>query len=239
MIFIRPNVVIGIGTTLHNIKLNGESVYLPCLSYHLPTAEVRLFSPQTYHKLYGGHSAVFGDRAVMMIGDMDITIPIDSEPSNVPMIFDSSCSAKEVKEIGSHVCSALPQNERKVDFLGSWSKDNFANWGIQANARFDGVSLPNVAWEENQNLSSAQKELLLWHWKLGISMHHIQELMRVSEMKEPNGAISVKDRIIVPKLSSAATCDIPVCQSCELSRAKQRKAPVVKAKANESSEGAI
>ena len=101
------------------------------------------------------------------------------------------------------------------------------------------MSLPNVASEENQNLSGAQKELLLWHWKLGISMHHIQELMKVSEMKEPNGAVSVKDRVIVPKLSSAATCDIPVCQSCELSRAKQRKAPVVKAKVNESSEGAI
>ena len=93
----------------------------------------------------------------------------------------------------------LPHYERKMDFFGSWSEDNFANWGIQANARFDGVSLPNVAWEENQNLSSAQKELLLWHWKLGISMHHIQESMKVSEMKEPNGRIRTMDRVIVPK----------------------------------------
>ena len=76
-------------------------------------------------------------------------------------------------------------------------------------------------------MTSAQKELLLWHWKLGISMQHIQELMKVAEMKEPSGAISVKDRVIVPKWSSAATCDIPVCQSCELSRAKERKAPAV------------
>ena len=56
-------------------------------------------------------------------------------------------------------------------------------------------------------------------------MQHIQELMKVAEMKEPNGAVSVKDRVIVPKLSSAATCDIPVCQSCELSRAKATESP--------------
>ena len=235
----KTNMVIGIGTTLHKFRWNGESVYLPCLSYHLPTAEVRLFSPQTYHKLYGGHSAVFGDRAVMMIGDMDITIPIDSEASNVPMVFDSSCSTKEIKEIGPHIRSALPHYERKVDFLGSWSKDNFANWGLGNTLKGRHSVLPNVASDENTNLTNAQKELLLWHWKLGISMPRIQELMKVVEMREPNGAVSVKDRVIVPKLNSAATCDIPVCQSCAVSRAKQRKPKVIKSKAIESSVGAI
>ena len=63
--------------------------------------------------------------------------------------------------------------------------------------------------------------------------------MKVADIKESNGAVSVNNHVIVPMLSSAATCDIPACQSCELSRAKQRKAPVVKAKVNESSEGAI
>jgi len=30
------------------------------LPYHLPNAEVWLFSPQTFHTLYGGKSDVFG-----------------------------------------------------------------------------------------------------------------------------------------------------------------------------------
>lgn len=218
----RTNIVVGIGTTLHKFDMNGESVYLPCLSYHLPSAEVILFSPQTYHTLYGGHSTVFGDRAVKLMNDMSITIPIDERSGNVPMVMKPACISKEIREIGPHIRSALPHYERKVDFFGSWSEDNFAN-------------LPNVALEDNQNLSSAQKELLLWHWKLGSSMQHIQELMKVAEMKEPNRAVSVKDRVIVPKLSSAATCDIHVCQSCQLSRAKQRKDPVVKTEVNESS----
>eukprot|EP00956_Cyclotella_meneghiniana_P016260 scaffold25580_cov72-Cyclotella_meneghiniana.AAC.1 len=35
----RSNTVIGMGTTLHKFRLDGEDFFLPCLSYHLPTAE--------------------------------------------------------------------------------------------------------------------------------------------------------------------------------------------------------
>ena len=45
---------------------------------------------------------------------------------------------------------------------------------------------PCIGVEENINLTNAPKELLLWHWKLGISMHHIQELMYVHTAKGPN-----------------------------------------------------
>jgi hypothetical protein len=80
-----------------------------------------------------------------------------------------------------------------------------------------GFGLPNVAVDENANLSSAQKELLLWHWKLGISMQRVQELMRVVEVEEPDGRVLVKDRVICPRIRSAASCLIPLCQSCQMS----------------------
>eukprot|EP00956_Cyclotella_meneghiniana_P005534 scaffold7111_cov22-Cyclotella_meneghiniana.AAC.1 len=35
----RSNTVIGMGTTLHKFRLDGDDFFLPCLSYHLPTAE--------------------------------------------------------------------------------------------------------------------------------------------------------------------------------------------------------
>ena len=31
---------------------------------------------------------------------------------------------------------------------------------------------------ENENLSVGQRELLLWHWKLGIGMQQVQAMMR-------------------------------------------------------------
>jgi hypothetical protein len=36
----RANTVIGIGTTCHKFQVNGEDFFMPCLSYHLPTAEI-------------------------------------------------------------------------------------------------------------------------------------------------------------------------------------------------------
>ena len=63
--------------------------------------------------------------------------------------------------------------------------------------------------------------------------------MRVSEMKEPNERIRTMDRVIVPKYETVATCEIPECQSCLLSRAKQRKPRVVDTKPVKSAEGAI
>jgi hypothetical protein len=62
----KVNKVVGIGTTLHKfVDNNGNHIYLPFVSYHLPTTDVRLFSPQIYHQLHGGHSVVNGDKVVM------------------------------------------------------------------------------------------------------------------------------------------------------------------------------
>ncbi len=62
----KVNKVFGIGAMLHKfVDNNGNHVYLPCMSYHLPTTDVRLFSPQIYHQLHGGHSVVNGNEVVM------------------------------------------------------------------------------------------------------------------------------------------------------------------------------
>ena len=116
----KTNIVIGIGTTLHKFNVNGEPIWLPCLSYHLPSAEVRLiFSPQTYHTLYGGHSVVKGDCVEMFVGEHQLVVPIDREGANVPTVSNSAVSRKEIANIGPHIRSALPHTERKIDFFGS------------------------------------------------------------------------------------------------------------------------
>jgi hypothetical protein len=121
------------------------------------------------------------------------------------MVFDCSVLAKEMNDNAPLIRSALPQYERKADFLGGWSSQHYNDWKLasvavdQENGNYccsSGFGLPNVANESNSNLSSAQKELLLWHWKLGISMQRIQELMRVVEVEEPDGKVSAVDRVI-------------------------------------------
>ena len=88
----KVNKVIGIGTMLHKfVDNNGNDVYLPCVAYHLPSTDVRLFSPPIYHQLHGGHSVVSGDKVVTMFckNGATITIPIDRNCTNLLVVQDS------------------------------------------------------------------------------------------------------------------------------------------------------
>ncbi len=61
-----------------------------------------------------------------------------------------------------------------------------------------------VGTSENENLFPApQKKLLKWHWKLGISMYCIQEMMCEWHYEEPNGNKTILPAIIKPKFASA------------------------------------
>ncbi len=97
------NTVVSIGTTLHRFKIDGEDFFLPCLSYHLPSAEVHLFSPQTYHTLYDGHITVWGNEVDMFIDHLKVSVDIDQDGSNVPMINDCSVSAEQMREYRPHI----------------------------------------------------------------------------------------------------------------------------------------
>ena len=92
---------------------------------------------------------------------------------------------------------------------------------------------------ENENLSMPQKELLLWHWKLGIGMQRVQSMMRKRTFEDPFGRMQVHPPIIKTKFASTASCTIPKCQSCELARAHQRLPNVKRVQANQDAEGAI
>ena len=73
---------------------------------------------------------------------------------------------------------------------------------------------PCVGYSENHNFSNAQKELLLWHWKWGISINHIQEMMKPQQFVELDGTRSVMTPVISTKLVTATTCAVTACESC-------------------------
>ena len=49
---------------------------------------------------------------------------------------------------------------------------------------------------ENKNVFNAQKELLLWHWKWVVSMHLIQEMMKLQQIVDPDWTRSVMTPVI-------------------------------------------
>ncbi len=57
-----------------------------------------------------------------------------------------------------------------------------------------------VGTTSNVNLSGTQKELLLWHWKLGISRHQFQELMQPIKAHESSVICHEMPPVIIPIL---------------------------------------
>ena len=52
----KVNTAIGIGTTIHKfVDTNVKYVFLPCISYYLPTTYMQLFSPKNYHQIHCEH----------------------------------------------------------------------------------------------------------------------------------------------------------------------------------------
>ena len=64
-------------------------------------------------------------------------------------------------------------------------------------------------------------------------------MMNPQQVVEPDGTIYVINPVISPKLSTAATCAVPACESCLLGRAKKRSPGVSKAKHIPYKEGII
>ena len=68
--------------------------------------------------------------------------------------------------------------------------------------------------DDNNRMNKGQKELLLWHQKLGhIGFQHLQQLMR-STKKRPNPCI-------VPKVDAAKDCEPPLCAACQFGQQKR------------------
>jgi hypothetical protein len=89
----------------------GSNIYFPCVSYHLPTTDVRLFCPQVYHQIYGGDSLVNSDKVVMRNrdnqGPIKISVPIDKCGTNLPIVWNFFVSKKVKKKLAHKFRSAL------------------------------------------------------------------------------------------------------------------------------------
>lgn len=99
-----------------------------------------------------------------------IHIDIVRDHANLPVVHDSYVSEKAKQGLGPIMRSGLCQARLSVlDFFGEIESSVSS---IVDNAESNCFPcFPCVGDSENSNLTSPQRELLLWHWKLGISMH--------------------------------------------------------------------
>ncbi|EJK66248.1 hypothetical protein THAOC_12847, partial [Thalassiosira oceanica] len=287
--------VIGIGTTLYKfVDTMGRPVFVPCISYHLPTTDVRLFSPQAHHQIWKpseSHLTDDGTRVVFTDRGVTIDIPIDRAAGNIPLVYNCSTTREEQRRYGPMVLESLPRcpehhffaddedpegayafvnpSTRRTSSLGKFggqrSKPRLSKFGGKASRvstpkrhpKFDrpkldldisnaSFTLPDpdppdasdiaaefgamlehrglnaqVIAEENSNLTTGQKELLLWEMRLGIGMQRIQRLMRPRKLKEPDGT-TYELPPVIPTKHNAHSCDIPVSCCTQMSSGRRK-----------------
>ena len=157
-------------------------------------------------------------------------------------------SSKEKKEVGPHIRSEISYSTlSNIDFLGYLQtstkmvngKRGFESMINNEYEHYTQVCGPCVGASENQNLSNTQKELFLWHFKWGISIHRTQEMMKPQQVVDPDGTRSIVDSVISPKLATAANFAVTACESCLLGRSKKRSPDVAKVKHVPDKEGIL
>ncbi len=85
------------------------------------------------------------------------------------------------------------------------------------------ICYPFVGTTSNANLSGPQKELLSWHWKLGISTYWIQELMHPIKAHEFFGVCHEMPPVITPIFKSTPSLKKPLlCHYCQLTCSKHQ-----------------
>ena len=163
-------------------------------AYHIPEARIHLLSTQTYFQEHDAGS---------VLQDKEKVILNTANGENLSFPYD----------LGSNLPSmCLDHRTPRVGLSGRQVMNLMSNKEIEHTL--------TLLDELNHNMSKPQKELMIWHQRLGhAGFDWIQSLMR-----KPKDEIGDNDEppVMPTKISSSANCDKPKCAACALSKAHQR-----------------
>jgi hypothetical protein len=190
------NTVAGEGLLRWKVEdLAGRVVNLDLPGYHIPGTEVCLLSPQVLLLVFGGHTT--------------------QTTCNIAV-----CLANGLV-LNAHLCprSRLPL----LPFVPGGSELSSFWTNAFAYSANNVVQAKTILGSANHNLSSSQKELLLWHQRLShANLAWIQTLMGDCKWLEDYSSMaSLHSRPFIVSLSWAPTCDIRglKCMACLYAKA--------------------
>jgi hypothetical protein len=190
--------VVGQGTVEWKIQdLFGTVRSVKTMAFYVPDASIRLFSPQAYFgknkraSLFMDHS-----KTILTLHDgTPLKFPYNTG-SHLLLMLTTKALAKPSKFIGL----TFQYFQTSFDLNGSLA------------------SLLNVINETNQNLTAAQKELLVWHQKWGHA--DTQQCQAILSKPKEEGV----EQMLKPRNKKASSCKAPICAACQLG--KQGHTPV-------------
>jgi len=179
-------------------------------TFHVPDADIRLFSPQRLFQEHQSGRCVIDHLKTSLESPDGGTLEFPCCPSNnLPLMFTDQC-----EQVGM-ATSDVPTLD-KLEAHGTV---------------FDIIA------EKNANSTAAQKELLLWHFRLGhAGMGWVWTLMRNHKAEHGTEA---QPPIPPAKHDKAESCDKPCCEACHLGKQHRRTPGSVTVKAKPEMEMAI
>ena len=168
------------------------------MAYYVPSASIRLLSPQTYFQEHrAGRLISDWQKATFELSDGSVLQFPYTNQGNLPMMLT---------EPDPEVTNMVGLTMADISFLA----------GVTDHGSPFSIFL-SVADETNQNLTPTQKELLEWHWKLGhANMAWIQSLCRSKRDKMNSSIITTKTNV--------SSCHAPLCAACQLGKQTRKGA---------------
>jgi hypothetical protein len=157
----------------------------------------------------------------------DLIFPIQPG-SNLPiMLTQQALHRSSSSNIRSSHKPSLNTMSNILSFICSTTYDNFVHGTIfhlqHAGAMAAVINDDAVLKQANSNLSPEQKELLLWHYRLGhIGISWVQSLLQKPRTTSFNDR---QTRLISSSNNKSSHCHPPLCSSCQYAKQKQKNPP--------------
>ena len=235
--------VLGAGPIRWQIEdVEGQRSNIDTIAYYVPAAKVRLFSPQTYLK----EQAQLFKRDLTMVVTKDtvsletaelktLKFPIQAD-SHLPLMLTEQALHPTTPQ-RTH----LQNINRFTNFVNFLCSEAFIYFDKEVSFTFNNTlpeqsnlaDIQPVLKRSNWNLSEAQRELILWHNRLGhIGFKQVQAML--SKPRDP-----LLKRIITPSNHKSSHCSLPLCEACQYAKQKRRNPPSQKTQSRPELEGAL
>ena len=181
--------VVGRGVVIWQIVEMWNNIYTyRTEAYYIPTASIQLFSPQKYfQEQNNGSCTLKKDRLTIEIEDSIMEFPYNPG-GNLPLMLTESSQK-------NFMVAGLQVEEKQL----------IKNPSILS-------VLLSIMDQTNQNITHSQKELLLWHQRLG----HINIQWVKSLCAQPRNSTSGPK--LTTKCKYVSTCENPICTACQLAK---------------------
>jgi len=198
------------------VDLHGDIQFIECEAYYVPSARIRLYSPQHhFQSAQEGHLYMDKDKLTLRLPNSSCDLRFPYHPGNhLPLMIEiGSSSLANTALVPTPNLESFYSTNTQPDTPKPFDATIYD--GFDSNAIAEAFLL-----EQNVNLTKSQAELLHLHYCCGhISMHTLQKLIRPKALP-PSDIQEVRKHPVVfnSKHANTHTCVVPKCAACVLSK---------------------